>query len=114
MSPSKNPSTLPSPRSRAIIVAWVICTLTTLFVEFATIVLIIIQSFVAPSPRLGALATLLILAAICSGLLGLILLPFVVRYGRGTVPRQATLISMVICGLPLLLVIGLFLATSGS
>ncbi len=114
MLPPKKTSDPLFPRTGAVIVGWVTCTLTALLCEFSTIVLIVIQGFVTPSPRLGVLATLLILAGIFSGLLGLILLPFVVRYGQKPVPRIVVLISIVICGLPLLFVSGLFFASSGS
>ena len=114
MLPPKKISDPLFPRTGVVIIGWVTCTLTALLCELSTIALILIQGFVTPSPRLGVLATLLILAAIFSGLLGLILLPFVVRYGQKTVPRVAVLIAIVICGLPLLFVIGLFFANSGG
>ena len=95
MLPLKKTSAPLFPRAGVVIIGWVTCTLTALLCELSTMALILIQGFVTPSPRLGVLATLLILAAIFSGLLGLILLPFVVRYGQKTVPRVAVLIAIV-------------------
>ena len=103
----------PSSVSRAIVVAWVICTLTALLGELATVVLMVFQSFMAPSPQLGALAVLIVLTSTLSGILGLAILPVVMRHGPETSPRPVVIISAVICGLPLLLLIGLFLGTGG-
>ena len=108
---NKNTSPSLSPAS-AVIICWIICVLTAFICELGTMALIIVQRFAAPSPLLGVLATLLILAAVLSGLFGLVLLPFVLRRGREIVPRQVILVSTFICGLPLLFVIGLIVASN--
>jgi len=99
---------------RPIVLAWVMCTLTSLMGELAMLGLILLGAFVEPSERLGTLAVILVLTATFSGILSLAMLPFVLRSGRERVPGQVLIVSVVISLLPLLALIGLFLGASGN
>ncbi|HJN67231.1 MAG TPA: hypothetical protein QF761_13555 [Pirellulales bacterium] len=99
---------------RPIVLAWVMCTLTALLGELAMLALILLRAIVEPSERLGALAVILVLTAAFSGMLGLTMLPFVLRSGRERIPRQAVIVSVAISLLPLLALVGLFLGASGN
>ena len=114
MSHPKNPPIPPSPLSRAIIVAWVMCTLTALLGELSILVLLLFGSFIEPSERVAALGSLLVLAATFSGIFGLIILPFALRSAGNIIPRRAIIVAVVICLLPLLGLIALLPGTSGS
>lgn len=98
----------PSPGVRAAVVAWVMCTLTAFLGELSVGVLVIVIKIAsAPTPHLGALAVILALGTLLAGLIGLAILPFVLRLAKGAIPRLAIAFSVAICLLPVLFLLGL-------
>ena len=113
MSHPKKPPLPPSPLSRAIIVAWVMCTLTALLGELFILVLLFFGAFIEPNERMAILGSLLVLAVTFSGIFGLILLPFALRSAGNIIPRRAIIVAVAICLLPLVGLIALLLGASG-
>lgn len=89
-------------------VAWVMCTLTAFLGELSVALLgMVIKIASVPTPHLGALAVILALGTLLAGLIGLALLPFVLRLAKGTIPSLAIVFSVTICLLPVLFLLGL-------
>ncbi len=97
---SKIPPREPSPLSRAIVVGWVISTLTAAMSELVALTLVACDYFFTLTDPLRALTVLVAFTALFSGILGLIFLPFAVRVAEVDIPRVMIAGALFLCSIP--------------